>query len=711
MQIQRILFVSNFSAVQEDPWLGAWSRYLPQLHSTEVTYRFLINSSKQSYAHRIGISPDLLSIIATSILEHFQRDGMSAGHFLHRHLDDQHLFIPLLPVVDTALQGYNPDIVISQAPQPWLRILLPNSLHLHTDNGIFSRPPFPEMRFYDPLGFVDHSLLSRYSDEVKSFVPTDHERHALANIRNAFKAKLSSLEWMPLILDNLRARYSKILLLPLQTPLLYQHTTQTNNYTSEYDICLNLGSNTSKDVCILALGRTDIRSLSQSEEADLRKRFPGMLFHSDLSEYSPSFANTANQSQFLLPFVDGLYSNSSSLNMQALFWNIPVICDPASFWVPFSEGSNIQEALEKNTFLQRSETWDNMAAWLLFRYCHTHKYLIRNTHFVDLMRKLSQVGKSPDTLRQYYFGDAGYNAEHVSLLEITAGVLPKHGSTLHTYNASAYYPEEIRQEFYSLDDFRLFTDTVPVFDERYREIMIDAVRADGVTNPLTGHTTPPDEIIISSKNYRDTVTAEGITSRMRAMLSELANLVGKSSKSQIRILGTEAFSPFALLLRSLFPRYYGFEYATFPEGFLDTFPIPISTLQRLNLPEACFDIIVTNDIMEHIPEISVEVAEMYRVLKPGGHIFATMPFRTMKEETFIRAEMQDGSPRYLTDAELHPNPLNPKGSLVFRLPGWDILQTFRKAGFSSSSIIFLISRKHGIVGGDIAGVMILRAQR
>lgn len=47
----------------------------------------------------------------------------------------------------------------------------------------------------------------------------------------------------------------------------------------------------------------------------------------------------------------------------------------------------------------------------------------------------------------------------------------------------------------------------------------------------------------------------------------------------------------------------------------------------MNLPFACnaFDLLVAMDMLEHLPDDCAALREFYRVLKPGGRVFATVP--------------------------------------------------------------------------------------
>jgi SAM-dependent methyltransferase len=48
---------------------------------------------------------------------------------------------------------------------------------------------------------------------------------------------------------------------------------------------------------------------------------------------------------------------------------------------------------------------------------------------------------------------------------------------------------------------------------------------------------------------------------------------------------------------------------------------------RLPFPDATFDVVITSEVLEHITDDSAAIAEMSRVLRPGGRFAASVPAR------------------------------------------------------------------------------------
>jgi SAM-dependent methyltransferase len=104
----------------------------------------------------------------------------------------------------------------------------------------------------------------------------------------------------------------------------------------------------------------------------------------------------------------------------------------------------------------------------------------------------------------------------------------------------------------------------------------------------------------------------------------------------------------------------------------------------LGFPDESFDLIVSSDVLEHVPELEKALGETMRVLKPGGaHLFTVPP----RSRTHKRATISDGRIIYFEPPEYHLDPLSPQGILAF----WDIGPDF-PSFFSSSPLSVKVAR-------------------
>lgn len=100
-------------------------------------------------------------------------------------------------------------------------------------------------------------------------------------------------------------------------------------------------------------------------------------------------------------------------------------------------------------------------------------------------------------------------------------------------------------------------------------------------------------------------------------------------------------------------------------------------ITALTFPKESFDLIVSSEVLEHVPRLDKALTESARVLKPGGaHLFTVPPRPTTKR----RAEIIDGKVVHLEPPEFHLDPLSPGGILAFWDIGPDLAQAFPTEG-------------------------------
>ena len=135
--------------------------------------------------------------------------------------------------------------------------------------------------------------------------------------------------------------------------------------------------------------------------------------------------------------------------------------------------------------------------------------------------------------------------------------------------------------------------------------------------------------------------------------------------------------------------------------------------EALTFPDASFDAVFSVTVLEEC-DADRALAEMRRVLRPGGRLVATCPlaFGQMKSIVKAVADPETGQPQLLGEMELHGDPIRPEhGSLVYRIPGWEVLEQLRQAGFAEAQMHHIASWKHGVLGSDLPGVMVIAAKR
>lgn len=122
-------------------------------------------------------------------------------------------------------------------------------------------------------------------------------------------------------------------------------------------------------------------------------------------------------------------------------------------------------------------------------------------------------------------------------------------------------------------------------------------------------------------------------------------------------------------------------------------------LEKQTFADEEFDLVITQDVMEHIFETEAAFREIHRTLKPGGaHIFTT-PLVNQDKPSQRRAERKpDGSIVHLFPPDYHGNPMSAEGSLVTWHWGRDILDQCASLPGAETSLCESTDESLGIEG-------------
>ena len=127
---------------------------------------------------------------------------------------------------------------------------------------------------------------------------------------------------------------------------------------------------------------------------------------------------------------------------------------------------------------------------------------------------------------------------------------------------------------------------------------------------------------------------------------------------------------------------------------------------NLSLFDESVDIIVSNDVFEHIPNYKKGLSEAYRVLKQNGLLLISIPFLVDNMKTKQRAILKNNQIEHILPPEYHSNPISNDGSLVFFDYGWDFLKFLKNSGFHDVYMLSYYDMFYGYIGNGMQFIFV-----
>jgi SAM-dependent methyltransferase len=152
--------------------------------------------------------------------------------------------------------------------------------------------------------------------------------------------------------------------------------------------------------------------------------------------------------------------------------------------------------------------------------------------------------------------------------------------------------------------------------------------------------------------------------RYELLAQEIKTRYG-SALQQMRVLELDPHSPLARVLSSARAHVRTYFVAGEERGKRRADGSLCQDITALTFPDQSFDLIVSSDVLEHVPALERAFSESRRVLKPGkAHLFTVPP----RPKTRKRAAIIAGQLIHFAPPEHHHDPLSPSGILAF----WDV---------------------------------------
>lgn len=250
--------------------------------------------------------------------------------------------------------------------------------------------------------------------------------------------------------------------------------------------------------------------------------------------------------------------------------------------------------------------------------------------------------------------------------------------------------------------------------ESAKQDLLSSVRAQGLVEPFSGRRFDPADVTIGAQPVDEGITAGTLNGQHRALLLQFDYELksrGLAKNDRLKILGTEALSKTARLLRHRFLMYLGTVHAPDSAQREELFPIPHCDLADMQYLDESFDAFISAGGFIETPVCLGAMREIFRVLKPGGFIVVSVPFAPERDggDEPASSENDDALPPQEGARSTRPEV---SGSAVPREGGgWELLSELEAIGFTEPHFAFRASAKHGITGGRTLGVLTVVATK
>lgn len=190
------------------------------------------------------------------------------------------------------------------------------------------------------------------------------------------------------------------------------------------------------------------------------------------------------------------------------------------------------------------------------------------------------------------------------------------------------------------------------------------------------------------ENLRESmVCAEcGSISRKRHVAKIICGISGVNSIRDLsnhlalKIYNTDIGDQFSRKLSKSESFYQSASYPDVKAGTIVGRNMSCQDLEKLTFSDGFFDIVITQDVLEHVRHFDLAIREIYRVLKPGGfHVF-TVPL-DLENNTKERVLTIDTKDVFIEPLEYHGDSLRKSGILVYRTFGKDLPSVLKKFDF------------------------------
>ncbi|MCT7580161.1 hypothetical protein [Aliarcobacter butzleri] len=357
----------------KDVWVGVFCRdIINTLNQSKNNYEFIIITN-EAIAQKVDIDIPLIQLTQKELLDPFNTtnymDATTAWHnetYAAEHLEDyKNLMLE-------KLGGFIPDIIITFSPVPFFKNMFKDTLILHHEYSIFSRLPYPQSWFLDPVGIHSNLFLNKFANEIKSSILSENQTSLVNDFKQLCQNILSSKSPFKAIFEEKRKHFDHLVLLPLQFSRYFSFDDLVP-FKSQYEYCVYILDNVPSNIGVVVNTHPEYPVISKEAVEFLKTKYSNFIYEEDFNTIYAS-------GQFIIPFVDAVITVSSSIGLQTLLFDKKLITlsdKTFSFIADDTNVNNIENVLKSDNINK-----DVFLYFILTRYSLTSEYL-HNVEWLD----------------------------------------------------------------------------------------------------------------------------------------------------------------------------------------------------------------------------------------------------------------------------------------------------------------------------------------
>jgi len=180
---------------------------------------------------------------------------------------------------------------------------------------------------------------------------------------------------------------------------------------------------------------------------------------------------------------------------------------------------------------------------------------------------------------------------------------------------------------------------------------------------------------------RKRMVAKVILDKFAPNVGSIRNL--SQALTDTKIYNFDSTDEFTKFLLDSYPYYYCSELIdNVPPGTELRERVFCQDIQNLTFPDTLFDLVITEEVFEHVRQYEKGFKEIYRVLKPRGYHIFTVPFN-FDRPTIVRVDTSGEKDIHLLEPEYHGDAARGQ-ILAYRTFGIDIFDFLTSLGFETS---------------------------